>query len=224
MDHTIKIDQELYEYLRTHADLEESGCSVLKRMLGLRPKGDDPNSKRSPDSLSRSGPRLDARDQALVNFLKGPAFKCQRSVVTKFLAVLGFLYAENPESFSAVEQLRGRTRKYFSTNPSELREFGKSVFPKQVPNSSYWVVTNSDSEAKRGLLLDVMKVLNYGLGGVVAALLFGKEVGIDSPAVSPRSSEDELYERAKKHALAMLDRGFHLGGEFKVSRDELHER
>jgi len=37
-------------------------------------------------------------------------------------------------------------------------------------------------------------------------------------------SADEGYERAKKHALAMLDRGFHLGGEFKVSRDELHER
>jgi hypothetical protein len=36
--------------------------------------------------------------------------------------------------------------------------------------------------------------------------------------------EDENYERAKRHALALLNQGFHLGGEIRVSRDELHER
>ena len=34
---------------------------------------------------------------------------------------------------------------------------------------------------------------------------------------------DEAYERAKRSALALLERGFHLGG-MGVSRDELHER
>lgn len=36
--------------------------------------------------------------------------------------------------------------------------------------------------------------------------------------------EDEAYESAKRDALALLDRGFDLGGEIRVSRDELHER
>ena len=36
--------------------------------------------------------------------------------------------------------------------------------------------------------------------------------------------EDEAYKRAKRHALAMLRQGFHLGGKIKTSRDELHER
>jgi hypothetical protein len=36
--------------------------------------------------------------------------------------------------------------------------------------------------------------------------------------------EEEAYERAKRQALAMLDHGFHLGGEIRASRDELHER
>ncbi len=36
--------------------------------------------------------------------------------------------------------------------------------------------------------------------------------------------EDEAYERAKREALALLDRGFHLGGVIRASRDELHER
>ncbi len=36
--------------------------------------------------------------------------------------------------------------------------------------------------------------------------------------------EDEAYEAAARAALALLDKGFHLGGEIRVSRDELHER
>jgi hypothetical protein len=35
---------------------------------------------------------------------------------------------------------------------------------------------------------------------------------------------DETYERAKAEAIAFLDTGFHLGGEHKVARAELHER
>lgn len=34
----------------------------------------------------------------------------------------------------------------------------------------------------------------------------------------------EAYERAKRQALAMLDEGFHLGGQVWATRDELHER
>jgi len=36
--------------------------------------------------------------------------------------------------------------------------------------------------------------------------------------------EDEAYERAERQALALLDRGFHLGGVIRATRDELHER
>jgi hypothetical protein len=36
--------------------------------------------------------------------------------------------------------------------------------------------------------------------------------------------EEESYERAKRQALALLDKGFHLGCKFPASRDKLHER
>jgi hypothetical protein len=36
--------------------------------------------------------------------------------------------------------------------------------------------------------------------------------------------EEEAWERSERSALALLDRGFHLGGVIKASRDELHER
>jgi hypothetical protein len=36
--------------------------------------------------------------------------------------------------------------------------------------------------------------------------------------------EEEVYERAERQAVALLDKGFHLGGVVPVSREELHER
>ena len=36
--------------------------------------------------------------------------------------------------------------------------------------------------------------------------------------------EDDVYEQAQRRALALLDRGFHLGGSIEATRDEWHER
>ena len=36
--------------------------------------------------------------------------------------------------------------------------------------------------------------------------------------------EDNAYEQAQRRALALLDRGFHLGGRIEATRDEWHER
>lgn len=34
----------------------------------------------------------------------------------------------------------------------------------------------------------------------------------------------EAYERAERQALALLEKGFHLGGQIRGGRDEWHER
>ena len=36
--------------------------------------------------------------------------------------------------------------------------------------------------------------------------------------------QDEAYEQAQRRALALLDRGLHLGGRIVATRDEWHER
>jgi predicted transcriptional regulator len=35
---------------------------------------------------------------------------------------------------------------------------------------------------------------------------------------------DDAYEVAQRRALALLERGFHLGGRIEATRDEWHER
>ena len=59
---------------------------------------------------------------------------------------------------------------------------------------------------------------------VIAARRSTSISGLLAQQIESLVSADEAYERARKHALGMLDQGFHLGGEFKFSRDELHER
>jgi hypothetical protein len=36
--------------------------------------------------------------------------------------------------------------------------------------------------------------------------------------------EEEIYERAERQAMALLDEDFHLGGDAPASREKLHER
>lgn len=36
--------------------------------------------------------------------------------------------------------------------------------------------------------------------------------------------EDDAYEQAERRALALLGRGFHLGGRIEATRDEWHDR
>jgi len=37
-------------------------------------------------------------------------------------------------------------------------------------------------------------------------------------------NQEESYEISKSKALAMLDKGFHMGGKITCSKEELHER
>jgi hypothetical protein len=48
--------------------------------------------------------------------------------------------------------------------------------------------------------------------------------GLLAQQIEDLVGEEDAYERAERHALALLEKGFRLGGVIQVSRDELHER
>lgn len=48
--------------------------------------------------------------------------------------------------------------------------------------------------------------------------------GLLAQQIESLVSEDDAYEQARRDALALLERGFHLGGKITATRDELHER
>ena len=48
--------------------------------------------------------------------------------------------------------------------------------------------------------------------------------GLIAQEIESLVGEDQAYESAERQATALLDRGFHMGGLIRASRDELHER
>ena len=48
--------------------------------------------------------------------------------------------------------------------------------------------------------------------------------GLVAAQIEAMVSEDEAFEQAKARALALLDQGFHLGGQHRSDRTALHER
>ncbi|MGH9736402.1 MAG: DUF6364 family protein [Candidatus Acidiferrales bacterium] len=59
---------------------------------------------------------------------------------------------------------------------------------------------------------------------VIAARQLTSISGLVARQIETLVGEEEAYEKAKQRALALLDKGFHLGGVIRASRDELHER
>lgn len=48
--------------------------------------------------------------------------------------------------------------------------------------------------------------------------------GLLAEQIETLVGEDDAYEQAKRRALALLDKGFDLGGRIESTRDEWHER
>jgi predicted transcriptional regulator len=48
--------------------------------------------------------------------------------------------------------------------------------------------------------------------------------GLLARQIESMVGEDDAYEQAQRRALALLDRGFQLGGRIEATRDEWHER
>lgn len=48
--------------------------------------------------------------------------------------------------------------------------------------------------------------------------------GLLAKEIETLVGQEEAYERAEREAMALLEKGFHLGGVIRAGRDELHER
>lgn len=59
---------------------------------------------------------------------------------------------------------------------------------------------------------------------VIAARRATSISGLLAQQIEDLVGEEEAYERAQKEALSLLEKGFHLGGVIRATRDELHER
>ena len=97
----------------------------------------------------------------VLNYINKEELAMQRGAVGRFLLILAALYRVHSEGFSVVSEIRGRDRLYFAKSKDELSASGSSTKPLQIPDSPFWVMTNSNTTRKKMMLTKASLALGY---------------------------------------------------------------
>ena len=174
----IEIDEELYQYLASQTQfIGESASSILRRLLSLpgaqqspQPiaKGEQVTASFAPtneepvvEEVQEEAEIESAENGNVFDFINKQELATQRGVVGRFLLILSALHRVHQEKFSAVLAIRGRDRLYFAESEQALAETGSSTKPRQIPESRFWVMTNSNTTRKKMMITEVAKALGY---------------------------------------------------------------
>jgi len=182
----IEIDEELYQYLASNTQyIGESASSILRRLLSLpvieTEKTHDKISAIEPATIEQNSIEASAEDsvdksvvvvtestqvsnvvtESVLNYINKEELAMQRGVVGRFLLILAALHRVHPQNFSVVQDIRGRDRLYFARSEEDLAQSGSSTKPRQIPDSGYWVMTNSNTTRKKMMITEVTKALGY---------------------------------------------------------------
>jgi negative modulator of initiation of replication len=176
----IDIDDELYQYIASNTQsIGESASTILRRLLNLN--GDDNTSVAKNNQNNQTATQAplddtpatnDSQEQEVVtpvkqtnanvfNILNKEELAMQKGVVGRFLFILSAFYRTHKKEFSAVLDIKGRDRVYFATSKEDLVNSGSSMNPKNITDSEYWVMTNSNTTRKKMMLHEVALCLGY---------------------------------------------------------------
>ena len=186
----IEVDEELYQYIAGNTQsIGESASDILRRLLNLSPRNAYVNLPENQSGLTPSSSNEQTKvteppivfeeeinkpvirkqsDEVmqktitkLESLLNSEEFKQENKAVVRFLNILTILYRTNPEGFAlATESLQGRTRVYFARDEGTLLMAGNHTKPKQIPDTPYWVITNTNSGRKMLMLEGAMQSMH----------------------------------------------------------------
>ncbi|MEL0639490.1 replication initiation negative regulator SeqA [Pseudoalteromonas aliena] len=181
----IDIDDELYQYIASNTQsIGESASTILRRLLNLSGEKiqtasvelnqnnqtaittntlstseqvDKPTNVKVPDVVTP----VKQKSANVFNILNKEELAMQKGVVGRFLFILSAFYRTHKTDFSAVLEIKGRDRVYFATSKEDLINSGSSMNPKNIIDSEYWVMTNSNTTRKKMMLHEVALCLGY---------------------------------------------------------------
>ncbi|RAU51192.1 replication initiation negative regulator SeqA [Pseudocitrobacter sp. RIT415] len=171
---TIEVDDELYRYIAAHTlHIGESASDILRRMLKFsaasQPVVAAPVAKAevAPAQVAPVAevkPVKTAKDKvrAMRELLLSDEYAEQKKAVNRFMLILTTLYKLDNNAFAeATESLHGRTRVYFAANEQTLLKNGNQTKPKQVPETPYWVITNTNTGRKCSMVEHIMQTMQF---------------------------------------------------------------
>ena len=183
----IDIDDELYQYIASNTQsIGESASTILRRLLNLsdgntvaettsehseqetstvEPVKDnttDKTQQSEPEAEKATPPKASSQAKGNVfNVLNKEELVMQKGEVGRFLFILAALYRSHKNEFVNVLDIKGRDRVYFATSKEALLESGSSMNPKNITDTEYWVMTNSNTTRKKMMLHEVALCLGY---------------------------------------------------------------
>ncbi|TMP28151.1 replication initiation negative regulator SeqA [Pseudoalteromonas rubra] len=165
----IEIDDELYQYIASNTQsIGESASQILRRLLNLNSVA-QPVQETAQPVESTAQPEVEPEPAAVSSEPSGNVFDIlnkeelamQKGVVGRFLFILAAFHRSHKVDFHKVLEIKGRDRIYFSTSKAALLESGSSTNPKNIADSQYWVMTNSNTTRKKMMLHEVALILGY---------------------------------------------------------------
>ena len=151
---TIELDDDLYFFIASQTrHIGESASDILRRLL------EQPAQTRTAAPAVQSQPVADA--MGLEALLDSGALQKEEKSINRFMLVLSTLYRDNPEGFTQATEIKGRKRVYFSRDPEALRASGSTTKPKQVPQTPFWVITNTNTSRKQNMVAQLMSSMGY---------------------------------------------------------------
>jgi negative modulator of initiation of replication len=182
----IEIDEVLYQYIVSNTQfIGESASSILRRLLSLTLAEDTAGdieviqSEKKEEVVESSPLQIEdiiEKEEVVViieesveppsidnvlNYINKEELATQRGAVGRFLLILAALYRVHSEKFAVVSEIRGRDRLYFAKSKEELSASGSSTKPLQIPDSPFWVMTNSNTTRKKMMLTKASLTLGY---------------------------------------------------------------
>ncbi|WP_347291523.1 replication initiation negative regulator SeqA [Kluyvera georgiana] len=176
---TIEVDDELYRYIAAHTlRIGESASDILRRMLKFSAASQPAAVAAAPvvkaEPVAAPAPAAapvaevktvkSAKDKvrAMRELLLSDEYAEQKKAVNRFMLVLTTLYSLDNNAFAeATESLHGRTRVYFAADEQTLLKNGNQTKPKQVPDTPYWVITNTNTGRKCSMVEHIMQSMQF---------------------------------------------------------------
>ncbi|WP_348731765.1 replication initiation regulator SeqA [Rheinheimera texasensis] len=153
---TIEIDDELYHFIAGQTQrIGESANDILRRILLNK------QSVAQPAAVAAAVAENSKSGQKVFDILSKQDLQAELSVVGRFLIILSALARAHKQDFAQVLDIKGRNRVYFGRSDTDLLEAGSSTNPKQIPNSEFWVITNSNTTRKKMMLTEAALKLGY---------------------------------------------------------------
>ena len=154
---TIELDDDLYFFIASQTrHIGESASDILRRLLEQPVKAGT-----TVPAAPVVQPQSLADAMGLEALLDSDELHKEEKSINRFMLVLSTLYRDNPDSFTQATEIKGRKRVYFSRDPEALRASGSTTKPKQVPDTPFWAITNTNTSRKQNMVAQLMASMGY---------------------------------------------------------------